>query len=141
MIDPERLFSAFELPEYEEGDIFNELQKTQTFKLGMFKKIIWNQKNMESRMDKFLEMMPDLAEKIDFDGDAGEFVTHTRAWTYLKDFDITLEQSKDAARIFSDEYTITACDLAISFWEEREAYEKCAHIKKVQDFLKVNLIP
>ena len=60
MIDPERLFSAFELPEYEEGDIFNELQKTQTFKLGMFKKIIWNQKNMESRMDKFLEMMPDL---------------------------------------------------------------------------------
>ena len=60
MIDPERLFSAFELPEEEEGDIFVELQKTQTFKLGMFKKIIWNQKNMESRMDKFLEMMPDL---------------------------------------------------------------------------------
>jgi hypothetical protein len=27
MIDPERLFSAFELPETEEGDIFAELQK------------------------------------------------------------------------------------------------------------------
>ena len=63
MIDPERLFSAFELPEYEEGDIFNELQKTQTFKLGMFKKIIWNQKNMEDKMDQLLNAMPELAEK------------------------------------------------------------------------------
>jgi hypothetical protein len=141
MIDPERLFSAFELPEPEEKDIFFELQKTQTFKLGMFKKIIWNQKSIEDKMGKFLEMMPDLAEKIDFDGDAGEFVTHTRAWTYLKDYDPTSEQGKDAAKIFADQYTITACDLAISFWEERESYEKCAHIKKVQDFLKLNVIP
>ena len=141
MIDPERLFSAFELPEPEEKDIFFELQKTQTFKLGMFKKITWNQKSIEDKMGKFLEMMPDLAEKIDFDGDAGEFVTHTRAWTYLKDYDPTSEQGKDAARIFADQYTITACDLAISFWEERESYEKCAHIKKVQDFLKLNVIP
>ena len=141
MIDPEKLFSNFELPEQEEGDIFNELQKTQTFKLGMFKKIIFNQKNMEDRMDKLLKAMPDLAEKIDFDGDAGEFVTHTRAWAYLKDFDPTSDQSKDAAKIFSDHYTITACDLAIHFWEELESYEKCAHIKKVQDLLKSNVIP
>ena len=141
MIDPEKLFSNFELPEQEEGDIFNELQKTQTFKLGMFKKIIFNQKNMEDRMDKLLKAMPDLAEKIDFDGDVGEFVTHTRAWAYLKDFDPTSDQSKDAAKIFADEYSITACDLALSFWEEKESYEKCAHIKKVQDLLKLNVIP
>ena len=136
MIDPERLFSAFSLPERED-DLFFDLQKTQAFKLGMFKKIIWNQKNMEAKMDKFIEMMPELAEKIDFDDDAGEFVTHTRAWAYLKDFDPTTDQGKDAIRIFSDEYTSTACDLAINFWEEREAYEKCAHIKKVKDSLKV----
>jgi hypothetical protein len=141
MIDPEKLFSAFELPQYEEGDIFNELQKTQTFKLGMFKKIIWNQKNMEDKMDQLLDAMPELAEKLDFGDDAGEFVTHTRAWVYLKDYDPTSEQGKDAAKIFADDYTITACGLAISFWEEREDYKKCAHIKKVQDFLKLNVIP
>ncbi len=140
MIDPEKLFSAFELPEQKE-DVYFDLQKSQMFKIGMFKKIIWNQKNIEDKMDKFLEMMPDLAEKIDFDGDAGEFVTHTRAWTYLKDFDPTSEQGKDAAKVFSDQYTITACDLAMSFWEERESYEKCAHIKKIQDSLKLNVIP
>ena len=139
MIDPEKLFSAFLLPE-PEGEVYFDIQKTQAFKLGMFKKIIWNQKNIESKMGHFLEMMPELAEKIDFDNDAGEFVTHTRAWTYLKDFDINTDQGKDALRIFSDQYTLTACDLAISFWEDKEAYEKCAHIKKIKDSLEVNLI-
>ena len=138
MIDPEKLFSAFSLPE-PEGEVYFDIQKTQAFKLGMFKKIIWNQKNIESKMGHFLEMMPELAEKIDFDNDAGEFVTHTRAWTYLKDFKPTSNQGKDAARIFSDDYTITACELALHFWEELEHYEKCAHIKKVLDLLKNNL--
>jgi len=27
----------------------------------MFKKIIWNQKNMEDKMNKFLEIMPDIS--------------------------------------------------------------------------------
>jgi len=116
-----------------------ELQETQAFKLGMFKKIIWNQKAMTEKMEKFMEFMPDLAKMVDMDSDAGEFVTHTRAWTYLKDYDPTSEQGIDASHIFSDEYTITACDLALLFWENREEYEKCAHIKKVKDLLKKNL--
>ena len=66
MIDPEKLFSNFELPKHEDGDIFNELQKTQTFKLGMFKKIIWNQKSMEDKMDKFIPV-PLFVGFIDFE--------------------------------------------------------------------------
>lgn len=136
MIDPERLFKAFEddAP-LKEKAMLVDLQKTQAFKLGMFKKIIWNQKDMEAKMDKFLKILPELAEQIDFDNDGSEFITHTRAWTYLKDFDPTSPQGKDALRIFSDEYTKTACQLAIKFWEDRESYEKCAHIKKVLDLL------
>jgi hypothetical protein len=138
MIDPEKLFSAFELPKSDEP-LIADLQKTQAFKLGMFKKIIWNQTNMEERMDKFLKLMPEIAESIDRNDDAGEFVTHTRAWTYLKEFDPNSEQGIDAARLFSDDYTKTACKLALSFWEEREHYEKCAHIKNVHDLLKNSL--
>ena len=138
MIDPEKLFSAFELPKSDEP-LIADLQKTQAFKLAMFKKIIWNQKNMEERMDKFLKLMPEIEESIDRNDDAGEFVTHTRAWTYLKEFDPNSEQGIDAARLFSDDYTKTACKLALSFWEEREHYEKCAHIKNVHDLLKNSL--
>tara|TARA_B110000977_G_scaffold187874_1_gene255471 strand:+ start:319 stop:741 length:423 start_codon:yes stop_codon:yes gene_type:complete len=138
MIDPEKLFSAFELPKSDD-QLTQDLQKTPAFKLGMFKKIIWNQKNMEKKMDHFLKLMPEVAEKINMGDDAGEFVTHTRAWTYLKDFNPVSKQGKEAARLFSDDYTITACELALSFWEELEHYEKCAHIKKVHDLLKNNL--
>jgi len=134
------IFNAFEddAP-LQEKAVLLDLQKTQAFKLGMFKKIIWNQKDMEERMDKFLKMMPEIAETIDMEDSAGEFVTHTRAWTYLKDFDPTSTQGKDAARLFSDDYTKTACELALSFWEEREHYEKCAHIKSVYNLLKNSL--
>jgi len=48
MIDPEKLFSAFELPKSDDP-LLEDLQKTQAFKLGMFKKIIWNQKNIEKK--------------------------------------------------------------------------------------------
>ena len=58
---------------------------------------------------------------------------------YIKEFDPTSEQGIDASHMFSEEHTITACDLAIHFWEEREEYERCAHIKKVKDLLQKNL--
>jgi len=132
----DNIFDAFEddAPLQEKAALIS-LQETQAFKLGMFKKIIWNQKGFEKKMEKFMEFMPDLAKMVDVDNDAGEFVTHCRAWAYIKEFDPTSEQGKDALRIFSDDYTLTACNLAIHFWEEREEYEKCAHIKKIKDFL------
>jgi len=135
------IFNAFEddAPLKDKVALF-DLQETQAFKLGMFKKIIWNQKGFEKRMEKFMEFMPDMAKMIDADNDAGEFITYVRAWAYIKEFDPTSEQGIDASHIFSDDKTVTACDLAIHFWEEREEYEKCAHIKKVKDLLKKNLL-
>jgi len=117
-----------------------DFRETDAFKLGMFKKIIWNQKNMLAKLDALKEHMPELAEFMAIDKEeVSEFVTFTRAWAYIKDVDITTEQGIDATRIFSDEYTITACDLSIHFWEEKEEYEKCAHIKKIKDLITKNL--
>jgi len=134
------IFNAFEddAPLQEKAALL-QLQETQAFKLGMFKKVIWNQKGFEKRMEKFMDMMPEMAELVNADNDAGEFITHIRAWAYIKEFDPTSEQGIDASHMFSEEHTITACDLAIHFWEEREEYERCAHIKKVKDLLQKNL--
>jgi len=134
------IFGAFEddAPLQEKAALL-QLQETQAFKLGMFKKIIWNQKGFEKRIEKFMEFMPDMAQMINVDQEAGEYITHVRAWSHIKEFDPTSEQGIDASHIFSDEYTITACNLAISFWEEKEEYERCAHIKKVKDLLQKNL--
>lgn len=116
------------------------LQETQAFKLGMFKKIIWNQKNMDAKLEALKKHMPELVEFMSIsNGEVSELITYTRAWVHIKDFDPTSEQGIDASLIFSDEYTVAACDLAINFWEEQEEYEKCAHIKKIKDLLKENL--
>ena len=116
------------------------LQETQAFKLGMFKKIIWNQKDMNAKLEALKKHMPELVEYMTINkNEIDELITHTRAWVHIKDFNPTLEQGIDASRIFSDEHTVAACDLAINFWEEHEEYEKCAHIKKIKDLLKKNL--
>jgi hypothetical protein len=116
------------------------LQETQAFKLGMFKKIIWNQKDMNAKLEALKKHMPELVEYMTINkNEIDELITHTRAWVHIKDFNPTSEQGIDASRIFSDEHTVAACDLAINFWEEHEEYEKCAHIKKIKDLLKKNL--
>lgn len=114
-----------------------DFTETPMFHLGMFKKIIWNQKRFKSKMDEFRKKFP--KSQILDDDEAGEFVTFNRAWFYISKFRLDHPQSEDAIRIFSDIYTKTACDLAINFFEEREEYEKCAHIKKISDILEVNL--
>ena len=47
------IFNAFEddAPLQEKAALLS-LQDTQAFKLGMFKKIIWNQKNIEAKVYK-----------------------------------------------------------------------------------------
>jgi hypothetical protein len=137
----DNIFNAFEddAPLQEKAALIM-LQETQAFKLGMFKKIIWKQKDMDAKLEALKKHIPELVEFMAIDNDeVGELVTYARAWIHIKDFDPTSEQGIDAARIFLDEYTVVACDLSINFWEEREEYEKCAHIKKVKDLLKKNL--
>jgi len=137
----DNIFNAFEDNAYlNEKAALLDLQKTHAFKLGMFKKIILNQKDMDSKLEALRKHMPELAEFMAIDNDeVGEFVTYTRAWAYIKDFNPESEQGIDASRIFSDEHTVAACNLAINFWEEIEEYEKCAHIKKIKDLLTKNL--
>ena len=137
----DNIFNAFENnASIQEKEALIDLQKTPAFKLGMFKKIILNQRDMDSKLEALKKHMPELAEFIAIDNDeVGELVTYTRAWAYIKDFNPNSEQGIDASRIFSDEYTVTACNLAIHFWEEIEEYEKCAHIKKIKDLLTKNL--
>lgn len=131
------MFSSFDEDDSYVKDPAFDFTETPIFHLGMFKKLIWNQKNFVSKMNKFRTQFPN--SNILDDEEAGEFVTFNRAWFYISKFDIDHPQAKDAIRIFSDIYTKTACDLAINFFEEREEYERCAHIKKIADILEVNL--
>ena len=45
------------------------LQETQAFKLGMFKKIIWNQKDMNAKLEALKKHMPELVEYMTINKD------------------------------------------------------------------------
>ena len=138
MIDPEKIFKVFNPDETQgKGDTYFDFYQTSTFKLGMFKKIILNQQNMTVKLDKMMEKMPEIRELLAVEDDAGEFVTYARAWAYIKDFNVNDSKSLEAINTFyCDPQTITSCKLAIHYWEEREEYERCAHVKKILDSLE-----
>lgn len=131
------LFDAIDEDTTPIGEAAFDFTDTPMFHLGMFKKLIWNQKSFETKMGKFKQAFPE--SKIFEDEEAGEFVTFTRAYFYLNKFDFDHPLANDAIKLFSDIYTKTACELSLNFFEEKEEYEKCAKIKKVLDSLNLNL--
>ncbi len=64
---------------------------------------------------------------------AGEFVTYNRAWYWISKIDITQDKHQYAINHYNDEHLKTHLQFSISFWEEYEEYEKCAHLKKIWD--------
>jgi len=64
---------------------------------------------------------------------AGEFVVYNRAWYYIQNVDVNVEEHVLAIEKYQDEYLDTALKLGINFFEEQEEYEKCALLKRILD--------
>ena len=61
-----------------------QFEKTPTFKVGMYKKIILNQHVFQK---KLINMFKTPKDDFGMEGmeDMGEYITHHRAWSYIKD--------------------------------------------------------
>ena len=115
-----------------------DFEKTPTYKVGMFKKIILNQHVFQK---KLINMFKTPQDDYGMEGmeDVGEYIAHHRAWSHIKDCNIDEELWQGSLQIQHDDYLDTALNLSISFFEEREEYEKCAFLVKIQKYLKDNL--
>ena len=115
-----------------------DFEKTPTYKVGMFKKIILNQHVFQK---KLINMFQTPEDEFEMEGmeEVGEYIAHHRAWSYIKDCLIDEEIWQGSLQIQHDDYLDTALNLSISFFEEREEYEKCAFFVKIQKYLKDNL--
>ena len=143
-MDLSHIFNLFGPP----GDKYNEnsptvieiaeFEKTPSFKIGMFKKIILNQHVFQK---KLINMFKTPKDDFGMDGmdEVGEYIAHHRAWNYIKDCKIDEEIWQGSLTIQHDDYLDTSLSLSISFFEEREEYEKCAFLVKIQKYLKDNL--
>ncbi len=116
----------------------SDFEKTPSYKIGMFKKIILNQHVFQK---KLIDMFKTKEDDFGMEGmdEVGEYIAHHRAWSYMKDCVIENEKRQDSQSVQNDENLETAVKLSISFFEEVEEYEKCAFLKKIELFLKDNL--
>jgi len=115
-----------------------DFEKTPTYKVGMFKKIILNQHVFQK---KLINMFKTPEDDYGMEGmeDVGEYIAHHRAWSYIKDCLIDDELWQGSLQIQHDDHLDTSIKLSISFFEEREEYEKCAFFVKIQKYLKDSL--
>lgn len=140
MIDPKKIFSLFDrvnedTPLIEKAEIASQLSQVRdspAFKLGMFKKLIFNHLS-------FNESLINLVKRADEDFDvndvknASEYIVYVKAWEFIEDFDLKDTESFDILKKYSSQELLTAFKLAINFFQKLEEYEKCAHLKKISD--------
>ena len=115
-----------------------QFEKTPTYKIGMFKRIILNQSMFSKKIISMFKDSDDEFETEDLE-DMSEYLAHHRAWSYIKDCDIDSELWNGSLVIQHDDYLDTSIKLSISFFEDVEEYEKCAFLVKIQKYLKDSL--
>jgi len=109
------------------------------FWIGMFKKLIHNHRTFNKEVVSFFSKMEE-EELSTYDVEkAGEFIVYNRAWFWISKIDLQDWKCKEALVHYADEYLETYIKFIISYFEEFEEYEKCAHLKSIQNFLQLTL--
>lgn len=140
------VFALFGFPEDNKNDGDNEnlekdflaYKETPHFKLGMFHKLILNGTVFKTQILKFFfKSDPELdMEGID---NAGEYLMYTRAYYWVQDCKVKSKFWNKALKEYSNEEFLYSVKLSMNYFEGIEEYEKCAHLKKIQDFVEKNL--
>lgn len=141
-MDANKIFDLFGQTEFDTplekkaraaDELFN-FQDTPMFWLGMFKKLILNNQNFYHQLLSLLpkEFNPE-ATKLD---EASEFVVFLRGWYYIQKINLNRKLDQESLQMYSSEELEVCLKLSIHFFEEREEYEKCAHLKNILDFIQ-----
>jgi hypothetical protein len=118
-----------------ELDVFKE---TPHFKLGMFHKLIMNGSLFSKQVVKFFAKADPGLDMKGID-QAGEYMMYIRAWFWIEQVRLRKKEWKEALKQYASEDFVVSVKLSISYFEGTEEYEKCAHLKKIQDFVEKNL--
>lgn len=141
MIDVENLFNLFpegnEDSSSEEKSTFIDFKTSPIYRLGMYKKLVLNHINFNKKILKFFKSA-DVELDVEDMKEAGETFVYMKAWTYIENLNIEDVKHIEAIEYYSDEFLDTSLELGISYFQEGEEYEKCAHLllilKKSQEF-------
>lgn len=140
MLDPNRIFGLFDALNsstntIEDGGEYIDIKDTPEYKIGMFTRIIMDHMQFNDRVVEFFSKASNELEREDIEN-AGEFVVYHRGWFYIKGIDLENRRDWYALEKMANLKTLTAVDLSINYFEEREEYEKCAHLLKLSKTLE-----
>ena len=107
-----------------------DLKSSPIYYVGMYKKLILNHINFNKKVLSFFKKANEEFDMQDIK-EAGEYVTYSKAWSYIKSVDLTLPSHIDALNHYSDEYLGTSLELGINYFTSTEEYEKCAFLLKI----------
>lgn len=117
-------------------DIYKE---TPYFKVGMFIKMIINGNTFKKQVVNFFAKSD---PELDMNGmdEAGEYMMYSRAYFWVQECKLRNKEWKLALQNTSSENLLYAIKLSIHYFENTEEFEKCAHLKKIQDFVEKSLV-
>jgi len=115
--------------------LLDDYKNHPLFWVGMFKKLIHNHKTFNKKIISFFSKMDEELDLYDVE-QAGEFVVYNRAWFWISKINTQDRICQEAILHYADDYLLTYIRFTISYFEEFEEYEKCAHLKKIQNILE-----
>tara|TARA_B100000035_G_scaffold314475_1_gene330859 strand:+ start:514 stop:954 length:441 start_codon:yes stop_codon:yes gene_type:complete len=130
------IFSLFGSNDKDDKEDLDAFKDSPLFKVGMFKKMIWNGKVFRDQVLNFLKKA-DIDMEIGDDLDeAGDYMMHTRAYYWVQDCNLQDEEWKKALNHYIDDEFVVCFKLCIKYFEEFEEFEKCAFLKKIQTYIE-----
>ena len=140
MIDKDNLFNLFPDPSDKpddslEADIEIQITESAHYRVGMFTKLITQQKRFLRQIESFFTRAGKEFDTESHDQQS-RFVVYNRAWHYIKNVDLNNREHLADIVIHNIYDFAYALHLAIKYFEGTEEYEKCAHLFKIQGFLE-----
>ena len=136
MIPKDNIFSLFQNEDTIE--VYENFMDNPYVKVGMFNKIIRNNTIFNIKFKKFLDSA-DLNYDKDYIDSSSRFITFNRAFFYIKDINVENQQHIDALKCYDFEDLMLNVNTSISFFEEKEEYEKCSHLFKIKKLIEESL--
>jgi len=139
-MDINKIFDLFDSSSKDElvqdrSAVVNDFKEHPAYWLGMYKKLIFNQKLFSQRIIYHLN-------KLDTDQDlevVGNNLAFERGWHYIQKFNVNEEIHKDSIILLLDSILLKTLEDGILHFQEKEEYERCAHLKKILDISKMFL--
>lgn len=142
-MDKDIIFGLFSDSSEVSGEVKKEDENLISFsdspyyKLGMFTKLIINHNTFHTKLEKFLKK-EESTYNVESTRIASEFMVFNRAFNYLNQVDPLDKTTISVLLEFNHKVLNKTLEHALLYFQDREEYEKCAHIFKFQNLLKIN---